>query len=206
MKLLAKFVSLLFHPLFLLNFGLFSVFQFHPYYITKFYDNQFYTVSIFIAVNTLIMPILSIYLFKKFGFISDYSISNPKQRLLPYSVMVVMLAFTIYQLNKSGVYGLPLVFMAASALALLINILINFVTAISTHGIGAGGLIGLFLYLTLFEHISSFNILLILSFLIAGVASWSRLYLNAHSEKQLYSGLILGFAIVYGVCVSYTFI
>ena len=197
MKNLANFISVLFHPLILLNFGLFSVMRYHPYYVSKFYDTHFYTISMFIAVNTLVMPLLSVYLLKKFGFIDDFAMSNPKQRFLPYGILVLLLGFTMYQLYKIELNGLPLLFMGASAICLTLNILINTRYTISTHAIGAGGLIALYAYLTVQQHVSSFNILLIASILAAGLSLWSRLALNAHTEKQIYSGLALGFVVVF---------
>ena len=198
MEKVAKIVSIILHPLLVLNWGLYSIMRYHPYFVSKFYDTHFYTISMFIAVNTLVMPLLSVYLLKKFAFIDDFYISNPKQRFIPYSILLALLGFTMYQLYKVELNGLPLSFMAATAICLLLNILINFKFTISTHGIGAGGLVALYTFLTLHEHVSVFNALLILSVLLAGIIAWARLYLNAHTEKQMYSGLALGFGVVYG--------
>lgn len=197
MEKLAKLCSILFHPLILLNFGLFSVLRYHPYYVSKFYDTHFYTISMFIAVNTLVMPLLSLFLLKKFGFIDDFYISNPKQRLLPYGILVLLLGFTMYQLNKIELNGLPIIFMGASAVCLILNIIINTRYTISTHAIGAGGFIAMYAYLTMHLHVSSFNPFLIASILATGISLWSRLFLNAHTERQIYSGLALGFSVVY---------
>ncbi len=185
-----------------MNFGLFSILRFHPYYISKLYETQFYTVSMFIMVNTLVIPLLSIYLLKKFKFIDDIYIRDPKQRLIPYSILIALLCFTIYQLYKIDMHGLPLVFMAASAFCLLCNVFINLKFTISTHAIGAGGLSALYFYLTVFEHVSAYNILLIISVLVAGISSWARLLLNAHSEKQVYMGICLGFFVVLGFSIA----
>jgi hypothetical protein len=182
----------LFHPLFLLNAGLFAILRFHPYFVSKFYDDQFYTLSMFIAVNTLIMPLLSVYLLKRFKFIDDFRISNPKQRLMPYAIIAMLLAFTTFQLYNNEFYGLPLVFLIATIVCVIFNILINIKFTISSHAIAAGGLIALFLYLTLVEHIAVFNWFLIGSVLAGGLSGWSRLYLNAHSERQVYAGYGLG--------------
>lgn len=192
MKRIAFVVSVILHPLFLLNFGLFSILRFHPYFVSKFYDDHFYTFSLFIAVNTLIMPLLSVYLLKKFKFIDDFRISNPKQRLMPYSVIVLILAFTTYQLYKYEFYGLPLCFLMATIVCLMFNIIINFKFTISSHAIGSGGLFGLYLYMTVFLHLSIFSWFLIGSILAAGLSAWTRLYLNAHSEKQVYLGFGIG--------------
>lgn len=203
MKRLANICSVIFHPLFLLNAGLFAILRYHPYFLSKFYDDQFYTLSMFIAVNTLVMPLLSVYLLKRFKFVDDFNISNPKQRLMPYTIIAMLLGFTTYQLWKNEFYGLPLVFLIATILCVVANILINIKFTISSHTIGGGGLVALFLHLTLIEHLSVFNVWLLGAILASGLSAWSRLYLNAHTEKQVYTGFGVGVVVVMGMLMVF---
>ena len=203
MKLLAKVCSVIFHPLFLLNAGLFAILRYHPYFLSKFYDDQFYTLSMFIAVNTLVMPLLSVYLLKRFKFVDDFNISNPKQRLMPYTIIAMLLGFTTYQLWKNEFYGLPLVFLIATIVCVVFNILINIKFTISSHAIGGGGVVALFLHLTLIEHLLVFNVWLIGAIIASGLSAWSRLYLNAHTEKQVYTGFGLGVVVVMGMLMVF---
>lgn len=203
MRTVAQICSFLLHPLLLLNFGLFSILRFHPYYVSKFFESHFFTLSMFIAVNTLIMPLLSVYLLIKFRFVDDFYMKKPAQRLLPYSVLVGLLTFTAYQLVNIELNGLPIVFLLASAFCVLLNVLINFRFVISSHAIGAGGLIALFTYISVFEHISEMNFLLLTAMPAAGLSAWARLLLNAHTEKQVYTGLGLGFAVVLVACLLF---
>ena len=200
MRYLALFCSVLLHPLLLLNLGLASVLKFHPYYQSKFYDTQFYTLVLFIAFTTFLMPLLSVYLLKRFGFVDSLSIEKPKQRLLPYSVIALLLAYAGFNLYKNDFTGLPLVFLLSTIACIFLNILINFKLKISSHAIAAGGLLGLYICLTLLQHISVFNWFLITSILLAGVSGWSRLFLNAHTEKQVYLGYVVGLAVVLPMC------
>lgn len=197
MKWVAKSISVILHPLFVLNFGLFSLFKFHPYYVSKFYEEQFYTISMFIAVNTLIMPLLSVYLLKRFNFISDFAITDRKQRLMPYTVITILLGFTSYQLYQNEVYGLPLKFMLSTIVCVVINILLNIKFKVSSHAIASGGLVGLYLFLTMNRHLSVFNPMLIGAVLAAGISAWSRLYLEAHNEKEVYTGFGIGLLVCF---------
>ena len=165
-----------------MNFGLFSLLKFHPYYVSKFYENQFYTISMFIAVNTLLMPVLSVYLLKKFRFVDNFEMSNPKQRLFPYSVVCLLIGFTMYQLYRIEMTGMPLFFLGSSALCIMLNILINLKFKISSHAIGAGGLIAFYGFLGFWQHVTEMNLFMISSVLAGGIICWSRLYLEAHSE------------------------
>lgn len=196
MKKFAYFLSIVFHPLILLNFGLFSVLKFHPYYFSKFYDEQFYTLSMFIAANTMLMPLLSFILLKRFKYISTYELSNPKERTLPYFMVIFFLSFTVYQLYSFDFLGLPIQFLLASIICLFLNIVINFKFKISSHAIGSGGLTALFAFLTIFEHISLFTPFFVGSLLVSGLVLFARLELKAHQQNQVYLGYLLGFVFV----------
>ena len=194
LKSFAKLTSVLCHPLLLMNFGLFSIMFWHPYFVSKFYETQFYTISMFVSINTLILPLLSVYLLKRFGLIDDFAMSNPKQRLLPYSIMIGIVGLTMFQLYKIDYAGLPMWFMGACAISLMANVLINLKFTISTHGIGTGGLVALYAYISYTEHLLLFKLLLIGFVLVSGIVMWARLYLQAHTEKEVYTGFLLGFA------------
>lgn len=194
LKSFAKLTSVMCHPLLLMNFGLFSIMFWHPYFVSKFYETQFYTISMFVSINTLILPMLSVYLLKRFGLIDDFAMSNPKQRLLPYSIMIGIVGLTMFQLYKIDYAGLPMWFMGACAISLMANVLINLKFTISTHGIGTGGLVALYAYISYTEHLLLFKLLLIGFVLVSGIVMWARLYLQAHTEKEVYTGFLLGFA------------
>ena len=190
----ATVCSILCHPLLLMNFGLFSIMFWHPYFVSKFYETQFYTISMFVSINTLVLPMLSVYLLKRFGLIDDFAMSNPKQRLLPYSIMVGIVGLTMFQLYKIDYTGLPMLFMGACALSLMANVLINLKFKISTHAIGCGGLVALYTLISYREDLILFKGFLIGFVLVSGIVMWARLYLQAHTEKEVYTGFLLGLA------------
>lgn len=142
------------------------------------------------------MPLLSVYLLLRFKFIDNFEISNPKQRLLPYGIIAVLLSWTAYQLYKNEIQGLPIVFVISTVICVLFNILLNIKFKVSSHAIASGGLVALYFYLTVIHHISIFNVWLISSVLLAGISGWSRLELKAHKESQVYVGVISGFVLV----------
>jgi hypothetical protein len=197
LKNTAKIVSVLTHPLILLNLGLFSILKFHPYYFSKFYDEQFYTLSIYIAINTLLMPLLSMYLLKRFNLISNYILSNAKQRMVPYTVIMLLLSYTAYQLYQNDFSGLPVSFLIGTILCIAINILVNYKWTISSHAIGCGGLVALYFYLTMNSHLNVFTLFLVSLLLVSGFTGWARLKLNAHTPAQLYIGYATGFVTCY---------
>lgn len=203
MKFLAWFFSVLFHPLILLNAGIVALLLYHPYYSSKYYDEQLITLVIYMAVNTLVMPLLVVVLLKRFKFLDNYIISTHKQRTFPYVIISILLAVTAYQLYKNEMGGLPMYFLIGSAICLFLNAFITIKFGISSHTIAAGGIVALMFYVVAIQHIAQMEYYFVLSILLAGLSGSSRLWLKAHTTKQIYWGYLLGFTVV--VCTLFIF-
>jgi hypothetical protein len=196
MKYLAWFFSILFHPLIILNFGFALILFLHPYYSSKFYDEQLRTFIIYMVVNSLIMPLLVLLLLKRFKFLDSFIISDHKQRTYPYLIITVLLGITAFQLFKNEMGGLPLYFLIGSTICLFLNAILTLKFGISSHTIAAGGLLGLVIYIVALQHIAQLDVWMIASILIAGLSGTSRLILRAHTHAQIYWGYLLGFGVV----------
>ena len=205
MKYIAWFFSVLFHPLILLNLGIVVLLFFHPYYNSKYYDEQLITFIIYMVVNTLVMPLLVVVLLKRFKFLDSYIISTHRQRTFPYFIIAILLGLTAYQLHKNEMGGLPMYFLIASAICLLLNALITLKFGISSHTIAAGGLVALMLYVTVFQHVAQLEFCFVISIIIAGLSGISRLWLVAHTTQQVYWGYLLGFGVVLSTLLLFAF-
>ncbi len=197
MKFLAWFFSVIFHPLILLNLGIALLLLFHPYYNSKYYDEQLITFVIYMAANTMVMPLLVVVLLKRFKFLDNYIISTHKQRTFPYIIISILLAITAYQLYKNEMGGLPMYFLIGSAICLFLNALITIKFGISSHTIAAGGIVALMFYAVAIQHIAQMEYLFVSSILTAGLSGSCRLLLKAHTTKQIYWGYLLGFGVVF---------
>jgi hypothetical protein len=198
MRFTAWFFSVLFHPLILLNLGFGLLLFFHPYYSSKYYDEQLSTFSIYMIVNTILMPLMVLLILKRFKYLDSYIISDHKQRTLPYLIISILLGVTAYQLYKNEMGGLPMYFLIGSIICLILNAVIAFQFGISSHTIAAGGLIALMIYVVAVQQIAQMEYWLVVAVLIAGLSGTSRLILNAHTPSQVYWGYLMGFVVVLG--------
>ncbi len=205
MKSIAWLFSILFHPLIILNAGIVLLILYHPYYNSKYYDEQLTTYIIYMLVNSIVMPLLVLLLLKRFRFLNSITIADHKQRTYPYLIITILLGVTAYQLHRNEMGGLPLHFLIATCICLFLNAIITLKFGISSHTIAAGGLVALLLFVTAFQHIGQLEPWLVVSILIAGLSGTSRLILNAHTNAQIWWGYLLGFGVVFGSLVIFDF-
>ncbi len=196
MKFIANVLSGLLHPLFLINIGLFFILYFHPDYNVRFYDKQLYSFLFYLALNTILMPILVVFLLKNFKLIDSLTLQNQKQRTLPYLLIAFVYAVAVYYLIENDFNGLPIHFMIACIICLVANVLFNFFYKISSHAIAAGGLLGLIGYILFVQKVAGFGIVFSIALIILGLCGFSRLWLKQHTLWQIISGTLLGILIV----------
>ena len=93
-------------------------------------------------------------------------------------------------------------YMLGGLITLLITLLITIRFKISIHMVGMGGLMALIIFISFYLKVN-LSFYLILAVLIAGITGTARLQLKAHNPVEVYSGFILGFAVVMLMMVLY---
>ena len=92
---------------------------------------------------------------------------------------------------------LPSVFkilILGAAISILLTFIINRKWKISAHTIGIGGIAGATLGM-MYRLQLDMNIFFMIIILLAGIVSYARLKLNAHTPSQVYTGFLLGFVV-----------
>lgn len=154
-------------------------------------------IILVLAILTIGFPLFSVLLMKWLGFIESFEMKDKKERFIPMIAIATFLLWT-YFMFRPGTNTLT------SSDPLLGNMLLGCVASIflafpfysmlkvSFHTIGAGGLIGMLFNMMPY---TDYNIMgvLISAILIAGFVGSARLYLNAHSEREVYYGYVIGF-------------
>ncbi len=192
MKALANLVSIVFHPLFipvyLLAFTLYL-----PVYTMQRYTENFKILFLLYAfLIDVVAPLLLLVLMKKFRMISSLTLGKASERQLPYVMMFfIYLTTALSLMNIRGLDGIiSLAFMIAASVLLVVLVLNRFLK-ISAHSASvAAGATWIFVLFKAFE--ISLSLHLTVAIVILGLVMSSRLYLEAHSPREVYLGAVVG--------------
>ena len=189
MKYLIRSFSYIFHPLFMPIAGVILYFSISP----RFFNSQFLYSKIFAtSIMTVIIPILSFFMLKNLGQVTEIHLKEVKERRYPL-LMQAAFTFILLQIVFNG-YEIPELYfyfvgILGSSIASLMLVFLKFKA--SLHMIGIAGLTTFILGLSL--HFGQ-NLLILLSILIVGMGGTasSRLEAKAHTVPELIVGFIVG--------------
>ena len=191
-----KIISTVFHPIVIPTIGVIIYFLISPLPIER---NQKLVTLILIFAATYILPLLLLILLKKFNLINSYQLESRKERRIPLGLMLLL----FYGLGNLFSYvdalqDLSLLFYATSIGLILTYILLYFKIKSSIHLLSIGISCGFFMLLSIVDN-SSYLLIIIINFLIAGLLASSRLHLKAHQPKEVYLGFFIGISSVFGL-------
>jgi len=187
---LAKVISAIYHPLLMPVYGLLiifsvpAIFGYLPFSVKR-------VVFTIVLINNVLIPLSLMPYFRFRNIISSWSIDNRKERIIPLITTSFFYSVTVYITIKFHIPSFIKSFILASAFLAIAVTIINFWWKISIHATGIGALTALVLVLSIRMHtpLTWFMIVMILS---AGLVMSSRLWLNSHTPREVWSGFILG--------------
>lgn len=146
---------------------------------------------------TCLLPLIVICFLKAIRVVESTGLNERRERPIPYAVaMVGYMALWVY-LGRIHAPGWFSAFYLASAIAAMINFIVNFRWKISGHATAAGGLLAFtFFMLWRMTSFSDSPIWFLLAVMIAAMVSSARLALERHTVMQVVAGLITGIACV----------
>lgn len=153
-------------------------------------DSQLFLYAATI-LTTFFLPLLSALLMLRLGVIDSLEMRTKEERKFPYLAAAIFYFCESYLLMRLEVSVLIQAMMLGATLLIVITLVINLFWLISAHMIGIGGICGMMLAISFRLQINIHYTLIIL-FLAAGLAAYSRLKLSAHSSAQVYIGFLLG--------------
>jgi len=188
---IAKIITIIFHPLLMPVYGMAIIFSaptlfgYLPFNVKK-------LLFLIMLINNVFLPLSLLPFFMHMKVISSWSVSERKERTIPLIITTVLYGATSFIILR---FPIPLFlksFIFGTAFLSVIVTLINFWWKISLHSVGAGGLIGLVLVLSL-KMLTPLEWYLIPAIITGGLVLSSRLKLNLHNPRQVWIGLFTGF-------------
>jgi len=193
MKIAAKFISFILHPLLVCVYMAFYVIYINPYYFQYSTPlNKFFQL-VTVANNNFVFPVLVVLLLKGLGFNESIYLRTQKERIVPYMACINFFFWTWYvfynnveipQVLKDAMQG---VFYAAIA-----GSIANIYIKISMHAMGMGGLLGMIVVILFDGHLYHLWPL-VASVLLTGIVISARMVASDHKNGDLLIGLITGF-------------
>jgi hypothetical protein len=189
---ISQFISGIGHPIFIplyVTWILFNSNNYLSYAVTPKFQDFLYLM---LFVVTFLLPAVITWMLWQKGHVKSFELENKNERPLPYFLTLccyIGCTYLLFSLPLPRVFGLA---MSGACLALLSTIIINFSWKISLHMMGAGGMLGLFYGFALVFNFTSITVMVGIA-MASGIIAAARLYCNAHTPAQVYSGFIIGF-------------
>ncbi len=193
MTIAAKFISVVFHPLFVGVMMAAYLMYIHPTYFVGFSEKARMLKLLTVINNNVFFPLIVVALLRALGFNKSILLNDNKERIVPYIASITFFFWTYYVFKNQPETPRVLVYMCrgmffASSGALLLN---NYYK-ISMHGIGVGGLIGL-MAVSVFDGTMYSIVPLAVSLLVAASVVTARKVASDHHWFDILSGFVLGF-------------
>ena len=183
MKYIAQTISYVLHPMLMPLYILFFIFNSNTLfaYIPWGVKLYCYLVTVFAL---LIMPVISLPLFKYFRLIRSYELNDKQERVYPILVAVAFAFLGFWLLGRIGYTNIVRQLYLVLIILLSTFSVITFRWKISMHMMNYQG-----------DVRNAFILFLLLS----GILATSRLYLKKHTPLQVYLGFLFGLFFVFGI-------
>ena len=198
LRIASRILSYLLHPILMPTYAVLLIFGLSSYYSTIVNVAIKERILLIVAVNTLAIPLIIVYLMYLRGTLKSFEMDDRAERVPPYMITSICYFAAYYMLRS---LHLPKVFdllLLGATIATVAATFITFKWKISIHMIGIGGIVGGLLSISQYLSVD-FSQVVIAVMLAAGMLGTARLLLESHTPVQVYSGFLLGFICEYMV-------
>ncbi len=210
LRILARIISVIFHPLLIVTYMLVLLLLVNPYLfgVSRIGEHASKLLILQVFLSTFFIPAFAVAMLRFMGMIDSMEMKTRHERIGPYLITGIFYLWMFRNfLDNTQVPTAFTSFMLGATIGLFIAFFINIFSKISAHAVGMGGLLGMVaITLLLFSYDTftvnapfgalevSMSAVLIATVLLAGLVGTARLLLQAHEPMDLYGGYIVGFA------------
>lgn len=184
-----KGISYVFHPLFFPVYTLLYYFYITP----KFFSNGIIKAKLFsVALLTIVLPLLAFFLLRTIKKVKTIDLKTTKERIIPLLLNCVIIGLVIIRvLTASEIIELHYFFIGSLVSYLLCLIFVLLKLKASIHMIALSSFFAFIIGLHFYYKINA-SLVIALAIFSIGIISTSRLYLKAHTNKELVVGFLTG--------------
>lgn len=197
MKLLAKIISFIFHPIFVPVYLGFIIVAYVPTHFAELFGRKYNMTMMMLTMLMVGFPLVTLLIMKGLGMLKTFTMRDVKDRFIPMIAVATYYLWTFMMFkpdSKTAFATDPVLsnMILGSVISIFLAFFFNSFYKISLHAIAAGGMLGVIMNIM---PLSSYNmtLVLIIAILIAGLVTSSRLYLKEHNNKEVYMGFLAGY-------------
>lgn len=140
---------------------------------------------------TILMPTLTIFIFRKINGFSAQDLTERKHRFVPFILTITSYVFCLLMMHRLNIPWYMTGIILASLIMMVICIVVNLRWKLSEHMAGSGAIIG---GVVAFSALFGYNPLnwLCLFIIIAGVLGTARIILQHHTLGEVIGGFVVG--------------
>ena len=140
---------------------------------------------------TILMPTLTIFLFRKINGFSPEDLGERKRRFMPFLLTITSYVFCLVMMHRLNIPWYMMGIILAALIMMVICIVVNLKWKLSEHMAGVGAIVG---GLVSFSALFGYNPVwwLCLFILIAGVLGTARIILQHHTLGEVLVGFAVG--------------
>ncbi len=195
----AQVLSYLLHPAVYPLLGVLAVIRFSPYFVDV--ETLFLTLAL-VFTGTYIIPVLLSFLLYKLNFIASIEMKTARDRRVPYLIGALCYYIVASLVEQIQIPREAYLYLLASTLVIVIHLVALLFFKPSAHLAGIGGFTGLLMALSLKYGINLLPFLGV-CFLLSGLLASARLFLKAHTGREILLGYLSGLLLV-GVMVYFS--
>lgn len=140
---------------------------------------------------TIMIPVLTIFIFKKINGFSAQELGERKKRYMPFFLTIISYVFCLLMMNRLNIPWYMSGIILSALIVMIICIIVNLKWKLSEHMAGAGAVIG---GLVAFSALFGYNPVwwLCLFILVAGMLGTARIILGHHTLGEVMGGFAVG--------------
>jgi hypothetical protein len=192
LKMGAGFVSYVFHPIFMPTYIFILLIWQFPYEFAGITDWQLKMRLFGVFWLTAFFPAFAVFLLWKLQFSNSIFLRTQKERIVPY-VISMFFYWWMYYLSRNF-QDQPIVlkfFFMGIFLATVFGLILNNYFKISLHAMGVGGATTAIILFAI-HYGASMGGVISVAVLLAGLVCTCRFIVSDHTNKEIYTGLLVG--------------